>query len=78
MVELNAKQPGLPETLNGALFADVAFGLMLGGLCSSYTVQDGQPNHRLGLEAHPFQEMRHLNGRLPRGLLGKGKRDKRL
>lgn len=67
----------LPEALDGTLFADVAFGLVLGQLCSSHTVEDGQPDHRLGLQAHPLQEMRHLNGRLPRGLVKEGGREKR-
>lgn len=58
----------LPEALNRTLFADVAFGLVLCRLCSSHAVEDRQPNHRLGLQAHPLQEVRHLNGRFPWGL----------
>lgn len=57
-----------PEALDGTLFANVAFGLVLGRLCSGHTVEDRQPNHRLGLQAHPLQEVRHLNGRFPWGL----------
>ena len=67
----------LPETLDGTLFADVTFGLVLCWLCSSHTVEDRQPNHRLGLQAHPLQEVRHLNGRFPWGLGKEGGRDER-
>lgn len=70
-------QACLPEALDGTLFADVALGLMLGGLCSSHAVEDWQPNHRLGLEAHPLQEVRHLNGRFPWGLEKEGGREER-
>ena len=58
----------LPEALDGTLFADVTFGLVLGRLCGSHTVEDRQPNHGLRLQAHPLQEVRHLNGRFPWGL----------
>lgn len=57
-----------PEALDGTLFADVTLGLVLGRLCSRHTVEDRQPNHRLGLQAHPLQEVRHLDGRFPWGL----------
>ncbi|KAG7225744.1 hypothetical protein INR49_014395, partial [Caranx melampygus] len=57
-----------PEALDRTLFANVAFGLVLGRLRSGHTVEDRQPNHRLGLQAHPLQEVRHLNGRFPWGL----------
>lgn len=67
----------LPEALDGTLFADVAFGLVLGWLCSSHTVEDRQPNHRLGLQAHPLQEVRHLNRRFPWGLEKEGGREER-
>lgn len=67
----------LPEALDGTLFADVAFGLVLCRLCSSHAVEDRQPNHRLGLQTHPLQEVRHLNGRFPWGLAKKGGRDER-
>lgn len=65
----------LPEALDGTLFADVTFGLVLGGLCGSHTVEDRQPNHGLGLQAHPLQEVRHLNGRFPWGLGEEGGRE---
>lgn len=58
----------LPEALDGKLFADIAFSLVLGGLGGSDAVEDRQPHHRLGLQAHPLQEVRHLNSRFPRGL----------
>lgn len=45
-----------PEPDDGAFLADVALGLVLGGLSGSHTVQDGQPHHRLRLQAHPVQE----------------------
>lgn len=45
-----------PEPDDGAFLADVALGLVLGGLSSSHAVQDGQPHHRLRLQAHPVQE----------------------
>lgn len=61
----------LPEALDGTLFADVAFSLVLGGLGGSDAVEDRQPHHRLGLQAHPLQEVRHLNSRFPRGLENK-------
>ncbi len=67
----------LPEALDGTLFADIAFGLVLGRLCSSHTVEDRQPNHRLGLQAHPLQEVRHLNRRFPWGLEKEGGREER-
>lgn len=68
---------GLPEALDGTLFADVAFGLMLGRLRSSHTVEDRQPNHGLGLQAHPLQEVRHLDGRFPWSLEKEGWREER-
>lgn len=55
----------LPETLDGTLFAHVTFGLVLGRLCSRHAVKDRQPNHWLRLQAHPLQEVRHLNCRFP-------------
>ena len=58
----------LPEALDGKLFADVAFSLVLGGLGGSDAVEDRKPHHRLGLQAHPLQEVRHLNSRFPQGL----------
>jgi len=66
-----ATQVWLPESLDRTLFADIAFGLVLGRLCGSHTVEDRQPNHRLRLKAHPFKEVRHLNGRFPWGLENK-------
>lgn len=45
-----------PEADDGAFLADVALGLVLGGLSGSHAVQDGQPHHRLRLQAHPVQE----------------------
>ena len=68
---MNVSLPTLayrPEALDGTLFAYIAFGLVLGRLCSSHTVEDRKPNHRLGFEAHPLQEMRHLDSRFPWGL----------
>lgn len=67
----------LPEALDGTLFADVTFGLVLGRLCSSHAVEDRQPNHRLGLQAHPLQEVRHFNGRFPWGLQKEGGREEK-
>lgn len=64
-----------PEAPDGALFADVALGLVLGRLCSSHTVENRKPNHRLGLQARPLQEVRHLDGRLPWGLRREGGRE---
>lgn len=63
-----------PKALDGTLFADVAFGLVLGGFCSSHSMEDRKPNHRLRLEAHPLQEVRHLNGGFAWGLRRKGGR----
>ena len=62
--------PSVPEADDGALLADVALGLVLGRLGGGHAVQHGQPHHGLGLQAHPLQEVRHLDGRLPRGLAG--------
>lgn len=45
-----------PEPDDGTLLADVALGLVLGGLGSGDSVQNGQPHHGLGLQAHPVQE----------------------
>ena len=67
----------LPEALDGTLFADVAFGLVLCRLCSSHPVEDRQPNHRLGLQAHPLQEVRHLDGRFAWGLVEENGREGR-
>lgn len=61
----------LPEALDGKLFADVAFSLVLGGLGGSDAVEDRQPHHRLGLQAHPLQEVRHFNSRFSWGLENK-------
>lgn len=61
----------LPEALDGKLFADIAFSLVFGGLGGSDAVEDRQPHHRLGLQAHPLQEVRYLNSRFPWGLENK-------
>ena len=45
-----------PEADDGTLLADVALGLVLCRLGSSHAMQDGQPHHGLGLQAHPVQE----------------------
>lgn len=67
-------QACLPEALDGKLFADIAFGLVFGWFCRSHTVEHRQPHHRLGLQAHPLQEVRHLNGRFPWSLDKEGGR----
>lgn len=58
----------LPEANNRTLLADVTLGLMFGRLCSSHSVQDGEPNHRLGLQTHPIDKLPglqlHLIGHL--------------
>lgn len=59
-----------PEADDGTFLADVALGLVLGGLCGGHAVEDGQPHHGLGLQAHPVQEHGGVQLRLVVGLQG--------
>lgn len=65
---LNLSVCVLPEANDRTLFADVALGLVFGRLCSSHSVQDREPNHRLGLQMHPVNKLSglqfHLIGHL--------------
>lgn len=45
-----------PEADDGTLLADVALGLVFGGLGGSHAVQHGQPDHGLRFQTHPVQE----------------------
>lgn len=58
--DLNAKCSAcvhLPEANNRTLLADVTLGLMFCCLCCSHSVQNREPNHRLGLQAHPIHKL---------------------
>lgn len=71
---VDTTQRRLPEAFDRTLFADVTFGLVLRGFRRRHSVQDRQPDQRLGLQAHPLQEVGHLNSRLPWGLSEDGGR----
>lgn len=60
-----------PESYDGTLLANVALGLVLGGLGGGHAVQDGQPHHGLGLHAHPVQEHGGFQLRFVVGLRGR-------
>lgn len=47
----------LPEADNGTLLADVTLGLVFGRLRRRHSVQDRQPDHWLGLQAHPIHKL---------------------
>lgn len=57
---LNLSVCVLPEANDRTLLADVALGLVFGRLCSSHSVQDRKPNHRLGLQMHPVNKLSRL------------------
>ena len=61
-VNHNKERPTLPvsESQDGALLADVALGLVPGGLGGHEPVQHRQPHHGLGLLLHPAQEVQSL------------------
>lgn len=57
-----------PEAYDWTFLADVALGLVFGGLCSSDAMKDRKPHHGLRLQAHPVQEHGGLKLRLVVGL----------
>lgn len=46
-----------PEADDGTLLADVALSLVLGRLRRRHSVQNREPNHRLGLQTHPVDKL---------------------
>lgn len=66
-VRLFCRSP-IPESNDWTLLADVTLGLVLGSFRSSHSVQNGQPHHRLGFQAHPVEEEGRFNLRFIIGL----------